>query len=100
MPEDTVETLFALTIQAEQSAREFYVFSHAPRAAVVWQGTRANGRHCLAAEYPGSKVDFSGDCDKIPSLRAERYWPVQIRVTAMDGRATREASSGFIRNYH
>ncbi len=42
MPEDTVETLFALAIQAEQSARDFYagllrLFSHAPRAAAVWQ---------------------------------------------------------------
>jgi rubrerythrin len=42
MPEDTVETMFALAIQAEQSAREFYagllqLFSHAPRAAAVWQ---------------------------------------------------------------
>lgn len=42
MPEDTVETMFSLAIQAEQAAREFYKgllhqFGHAPRAAAVWQ---------------------------------------------------------------
>lgn len=42
MPEDTVETLFSLAIQAEQAAREFYEgllhqFGHVPSAAAVWQ---------------------------------------------------------------
>lgn len=42
MPEDTIETMFVLAIQAEKAAREFYEgllhqFGHVPRVAAIWR---------------------------------------------------------------
>ena len=47
MPEDTIDTLFALSIEAETAAREFYggllrLFGHNPRAARVWEEMRSD----------------------------------------------------------
>ncbi len=47
MPEDTIDTLFALSIGAEKAAREFYegllrLFGHNPRAAKVWEEMRSD----------------------------------------------------------
>jgi len=47
MPEDTIDTLFALSIEAEMAAREFYegllrLFGHNPRAARVWEEMRSD----------------------------------------------------------
>jgi len=47
MPEDTIDTLFTLSIEAEMAAREFYegllcLFGHNPRAARVWEEMRSD----------------------------------------------------------
>jgi hypothetical protein len=47
MPEDTIDTLFTLSIETEMAAREFYegllrLFGHNPRAARVWEEMRSD----------------------------------------------------------
>jgi len=47
MPEDTIDTLFTLSIETEMAAREFYegllrLFGHNSRAARVWEEMRSD----------------------------------------------------------
>jgi len=47
MPEDTIDTLFTLSIETEMAAREFYegllrLFGHNPRVARVWEEMRSD----------------------------------------------------------